>query len=118
MLVLVGQVLAKRCVFRCFLKMAKDSAVRIEIGRSFHQLGTVQEKVRESDLVPLWMAPQGVVHLQNATQPTQPCGAHRGCNWADIWGPPGLPNWDPANFVLSFHGGPTWVNPDGLMMGP
>ncbi len=54
MLVLVGQVLAKRCVFRCFLKMAKDSAVGIEIGRSFHQLGTVQEKVRESDLVPLW----------------------------------------------------------------
>ncbi len=34
--------------------MAKDSTVRIEIGRSFHQLGTVQEKVRESDLVPLW----------------------------------------------------------------
>ncbi len=33
--------------------MAKDSAVGIEIGRSFHQLGTVQEKVRESDLVPL-----------------------------------------------------------------
>ncbi len=57
MLVLVSQVLAKKmclCVFRCFLKMAKDSAVRIEIGRSFHQLGTVQEKVRESDLVPLW----------------------------------------------------------------
>ncbi len=40
--------------FRRFLKMAKDSAVRIEIGRSFHQLDTVQEKVRESDLVPLW----------------------------------------------------------------
>ncbi len=37
-----------------FLKMAKDSAVRIEIARSFHQLDTVQEKVRESDLVPLW----------------------------------------------------------------
>ncbi len=36
------------------VKMAKGSAVRIEIGRSFHQLGTVQEKVRESDLVPLW----------------------------------------------------------------
>ncbi len=34
--------------------MAKDSAVRIEIARSFHQLDTVQEKVRESDLVPLW----------------------------------------------------------------
>ncbi len=47
--------------------MAKDSAVRIEIGRSFHQLGTVQEKVRESDLVPLWDATQGVVHLQNAS---------------------------------------------------
>ncbi len=28
--------------------------VWIEIGRSFHQLGTVQEKVFESDLVPLW----------------------------------------------------------------
>ncbi len=37
-----------------FLKMAKDSAVGIEIGRSFQQLDTVQEKVRESDLVPLW----------------------------------------------------------------
>ncbi len=34
--------------------MAKDSAVGIEIGRSFQQLDTVQEKVRESDLVPLW----------------------------------------------------------------
>ncbi len=44
----------KICVFSFFLKMAKDSAVRIEIGRSFHQLGTVHEKVRESDLVPLW----------------------------------------------------------------
>ncbi len=55
MLVLVGQVLAKKmCLLDVFLKMAKDSAVRIEIGRSFHQLGTIQEKVRESDLVPLW----------------------------------------------------------------
>ncbi len=34
--------------------MAKDSAVRIEIVRSFHQLGTVQEKVSERDLVSLW----------------------------------------------------------------
>ncbi len=34
--------------------MAKDSAVQIEIGRSFYQLGTIQEKVCESDLVPLW----------------------------------------------------------------
>ncbi len=34
--------------------MAKDSAARIELGRSFHQLGTVNEKVCESDFVPLW----------------------------------------------------------------
>ncbi len=47
--------------------MAKDSAVRIEIGRSFHQLGTVQEKVCESDLYLFGMAPQDVVHLQNAS---------------------------------------------------
>ncbi len=36
--------------------MAKDSAVQIEIRRSFHQLVTVQEKVSESDLMPLWDA--------------------------------------------------------------
>ncbi len=34
--------------------MAKDSAARIELGRSFHQVGTVKEKVSESDFVPLW----------------------------------------------------------------
>ncbi len=34
--------------------MAKDSAARIELGRSFHQVGTVNEKVHESDFVPLW----------------------------------------------------------------
>ncbi len=34
--------------------MGKDSAARIELGRSFHQMGTVNEKVCESDLVPLW----------------------------------------------------------------
>ncbi len=34
--------------------MGKDSAVRIELGRSFYQMGTVHEKVRESDSVPLW----------------------------------------------------------------
>ncbi len=34
--------------------MAKDSAARIELGRSFHQMGTVNEKVCESDFVPLW----------------------------------------------------------------
>ncbi len=34
--------------------MAKDSASRIELGRSFHQEGTFNLKVRESDFVPLW----------------------------------------------------------------
>ncbi len=34
--------------------MGKDSAARIELGRSFHQMGTVHEKVCESDFVPLW----------------------------------------------------------------
>ncbi len=34
--------------------MGKDSAARIELGRSFHQVGTVNEKVSESDFVPLW----------------------------------------------------------------
>lgn len=35
------------------MKMVKDSAARIEIGKPFHQLGTVQENVRQSDFVPL-----------------------------------------------------------------
>ncbi len=35
--------------FSRFLKMGKDSAARIEVGRSFHQMGTVNEKVSESD---------------------------------------------------------------------
>ncbi len=43
-----------RDVFSRFLKMGKDSAARIELGRSFHQMGTVNEKVCESDFVPLW----------------------------------------------------------------
>ncbi len=34
--------------------MSKDSAARIELGRSFHQMGTVNEKVCESDFMPLW----------------------------------------------------------------
>ncbi len=34
--------------------MAKDSAAGIELGRSFHQDGSVNEKVCESDCVPLW----------------------------------------------------------------
>ncbi len=33
--------------------MGKDSAARIELGRS-HQMGTVNEKVSERDFVPLW----------------------------------------------------------------
>ncbi len=34
--------------------MGKDSAAWIELGRSFQQVGTVNEKVCESDFVPLW----------------------------------------------------------------
>ncbi len=34
--------------------MGKDSAAGIELGRSFHQMGTVNEKVSGSDFVPLW----------------------------------------------------------------
>ncbi len=51
MLELEGQI---KWVFSRFLKMGKDSAARIELGRSFHQMGTVNEKVPESDFVPLW----------------------------------------------------------------
>ncbi len=43
-----------RDVFSRFLKMGKDSAARIELSRSFHQMGTVNEKVSERDFVPLW----------------------------------------------------------------
>ncbi len=34
--------------------MVKDSAAWIELGRSFHQVGTVNEKVSESEFVTLW----------------------------------------------------------------
>ncbi len=34
--------------------MAKDSAAGIELGRSFHQVGTFNLKVCESDFVCLW----------------------------------------------------------------
>ncbi len=34
--------------------MGKDSAARIELSRSFHQMGTVNEKVCESDFGPQW----------------------------------------------------------------
>ncbi len=36
--------------------MTKDSAVRIELGRSFHQEGTFKVKVSEIDFVPHNMA--------------------------------------------------------------
>ncbi len=39
--------------FSPFLKMAKDSAAWIELSRSFHQMGTVNVNVCESDFVPL-----------------------------------------------------------------
>ncbi len=54
MLELEGQIKMERCVFSRFLKMGKDSAARIELGRLFHQMGTVNEKVCESDFVSLW----------------------------------------------------------------
>ncbi len=54
MLELEGQIKMEEMCFSRFLKMAKDSAARIELGRSFHQVGTVNEKVSESDFVPLW----------------------------------------------------------------
>ncbi len=34
--------------------MGKDLSARIELGMSFHQMGTVNEKNSESDFVPLW----------------------------------------------------------------
>ncbi len=40
------------CFFSRFLKMGKDSAAQIELGRLFHQMGTVNEKVSERDFVP------------------------------------------------------------------
>ncbi len=45
--------------------MGKDSAARIELGRSFHQMGTVNEKVSESDVVSLW---DGTVMRRSLTE--------------------------------------------------
>ncbi len=47
--------------------MGKDSAAGIELSRSFHQEGTFNVKVSESDFVPLWDEQQCVVHLQNTS---------------------------------------------------
>ncbi len=52
MLELEGQIKIEEMCFSRFLKM--DSAARIELGRSFNQMGTVNEKVCERDFVPLW----------------------------------------------------------------
>ncbi len=51
MLELEGQIKKEEMCFSCFLKIGKDSAARIELGRSFHQMGTVNEKVCERDFV-------------------------------------------------------------------
>jgi len=73
-LVLMDQVLPKRCVFSCYLKMAKDSVAQVELGRSFHSLGTVMAKVCESDFVPLL----GWHHKVSFTCRTQTSGEHIG----------------------------------------
>ncbi len=52
MLELEGQIKMKRCVFSRFLKMGKDSAAGLSYAG--HQMGTVNEKVCESDFVSLW----------------------------------------------------------------
>ncbi len=51
MLELEGQIKMEEM---CFLKMGKDSAAGLDICRSFHQMGTINENVCESDFVPLW----------------------------------------------------------------
>ncbi len=51
--------------FSRFMKMGKDSAALIELGRSFHQMGTVNEKVCESDFVPL----DGTVKRRSLAEP-------------------------------------------------
>ncbi len=54
MLELEGQIQMEEMCFSRFLKMGKDSAARIELGRLLHQMGTVNEKVHESEFAPLW----------------------------------------------------------------
>ncbi len=39
--------------FSCCLKIDRDPAFRIGVGRSFHQSGLVKENVLESDFEPL-----------------------------------------------------------------
>ncbi len=56
--------------------MAKDSAALIELGRSFHQMGTVNEKVSESDFVPLW---DGTVMHRSLAE----CKLLEGTSWSN-----------------------------------
>ncbi len=46
--------------------MGKDSAAWIELGWSLHQMGTVNEKVCESDFVLLW---DGTVMRRSLAEP-------------------------------------------------
>ncbi len=39
--------------FRCRLKIVWDSGFQMRVGSSFHQPGTVNENILESDFVPL-----------------------------------------------------------------
>ncbi len=48
------QIKMEKMCFSRFLKMGNDSAAQIELDRSFHQMGTVNEKASESNFVPLW----------------------------------------------------------------
>ncbi len=67
MLELEGQIKMEEMFFIHFLKMAKDSAAGIELGRSFHQEGTVIVKVCESDFVPLWDAAHKATEASRGT---------------------------------------------------
>ncbi len=51
MLELEGQMKVKDMCFQPFLENIKDSAAWIELGRSFHQEGTVNVKVHESFII-------------------------------------------------------------------
>ncbi len=50
---LEGQIKMEEMCFSRFLKMVRIQLLGLS-SRSFHQMGTVNEKVCESDFVPLW----------------------------------------------------------------
>ncbi len=64
--------------FSLFLKMGKDSAARIELGRSFHQEGTFNLKVCESDFVPLW---DGTIKRRSGVNKATRCALVDVPNW-------------------------------------